>query len=38
MCFFCGLSVNKRIILLGLCGFVGNFPMLGQAQKSDEVQ
>ena len=38
MSFFCGLGVGKRIILLGLCGFAINFPVLGQAPKSDYVQ
>ena len=38
MCFVCGLGVSKRIIVVGLCGFAANFPVLGQAPKSDEVQ
>ena len=38
VCFFCGLGVSKWIILLGLCRFVVNFLVLGQAPKSDEVQ
>ena len=25
MCFFCGLSVSKQIISLGLCGFAKKF-------------
>ena len=38
ICFFCELGVSKWIILLGLCEFVENFPVLGQAPISDEVQ
>ena len=38
MCFFCGLDVSKRILSLGLCGFAVNFPVLGQAPMSDDVQ
>ena len=38
MYFFCGLGVSMWIISLGLCGFPGNFPVLGQAPTSDDVQ
>ena len=38
MCFICGLGVSKRIILLELCEFTVNFPLLGQAPTSDKVQ
>ena len=38
MCFFCGSSVSKWIIFLGLCGFAINFPTLGQVPKSDYVR
>ena len=38
VCFFCGLSVSKRIILLVRCGFAVNFLMMEQAPKSVDVQ
>ena len=38
MWFFCGLGVSKWIIPLGLCGFAVNFPVLGQAPTSVDVQ
>ena len=38
MWFFCGLGVSKWIISLGLCGFAMNFPVLGQAPISGDVQ
>ena len=37
MSFFCGLGVSKWVVLLVLSRFAINFPVLGKAQKSDEV-